>query len=44
MCRALKELIPEVGSSRSKSDGSAISSTPIAVNLRSPPEIYLWGT
>ena len=44
MWRALKEFMPDVGSSSSKSDGSAINSTPIAVSLRSPPEINLFGS
>ena len=38
---ALKLSRPEVGSSRKIIEGSVIISTPIAVLLRSPPEIVL---
>lgn len=38
---ALKLSKPLVGSSRTSKEGSVISSTPIEVRLRSPPEIVL---
>lgn len=41
---ALKLSSPEVGSSRSKSDGSVNISTAMAVLFRSPPEIIFFRT
>ena len=40
--RALKLSRPDVGSSRTISEGSVTSSTPIAVRLRSPPDMVLY--
>ena len=37
--RAVSESRPVVGSSKNITDGFVISSTPILVRLRSPPEI-----
>lgn len=42
MDKALKLSRPEVGSSSSMREGSVISSTPIAVLFRSPPESTLF--
>lgn len=39
MLYAMKESRPEVGSSRTMTEGSVMSSTPIDVLLRSPPEM-----
>jgi|LauGreDrversion4_2_1035121.scaffolds.fasta_scaffold392998_1 hypothetical protein len=39
---AIKESRPEVGSSSINTDGSVISSTPIEVRLRSPPEMVFF--
>ena len=41
---AIKESKPDVGSSSKMTLGSVISSTPIAVRLRSPPEIVFFKT
>jgi len=41
---AINESIPDVGSSNKITLGSVISSTPIAVRFRSPPEIVFFKT